>query len=88
VGTPPALAAPPGEFSPPLGAATTTVQINGTGFDAPGLEVRFGTTVAPGPVVTPTTIQVGVPAGPPGPVTITVHTDFGEVTSVGSFNRI
>ena len=87
-GPPPTLAAPPGEFSPPVGAAPTVVTINGTGFDQPGLELRFGTSVAANPIVTATTIKVPVPAGPPAALRITVRTDFGEVTSTASFNRL
>ena len=85
-GAPPVLAAPPGEFSPPLGAAGTAVQIAGTHFDGPNLAVSFGATVATVTASTATSITTTVPAGAPaGGVKLTVSTQFGTDTSINNF---
>lgn len=84
-GSPPALAAPPGEFTPPLGGAGTTVQIAGTHFDGPNLTVAFGTVEAVISASTATSITVTVPTGVTGGAHLTVTTDFGTDTSVNAF---
>jgi hypothetical protein len=87
-GSPPTLAAPPGEFSPPLGASGTTVTIAGTGFDAPQLAVRFGTIAATVSAFTTTSVTAKVPPAATGPLRITVSTQFGTVTSINNFTAL
>lgn len=84
-GSPPVLAAPPGEFAPPLGAPGTAVQIAGSGFDGPNLAVTFAGTAATVTASTATSISATVPAIPSGPAAITVSTDFGSDTTVNNF---
>lgn len=84
-GSPPVLAAPPGEFNPPLGAPGTAVQVAGSNFDGPNLAVAFAGTPATITASDATSISVTVPAMTSGPAAISVTTDFGSDTTVNNF---
>ena len=88
----PVLGTPGAQFSPRLGSSGTPVMLAGSGFDTPGLKVRFGTVDAQPPdAVTATSIRVKVPAGVLAAdptsrhVAITVSTAGGSATSVDTF---
>lgn len=84
----PAFADPGGQFSPAGGTAGATIVVNGFNFNAPGLQVRFGSTNATiSGTPTNTRASVIVPAGlvPGGgtsaDVQVTVTTSAGTVVS-------
>lgn len=82
----PAFDPPPNEFAPNLGGAGTDVTLSGKNFNIGTPRVFFGTAEA-ALVGTPTadTIVAAVPAGPSGPVKITVITDSGTATTIQDF---
>ncbi len=82
----PTFAASPNQFSPKLGEAGTPVTLFGNNFNVGTPQVLFGA-VAATAVGSPsaTEIETTVPVAPAGPVTITVTTDGGSVTSDDQF---
>ncbi|HVO83849.1 MAG TPA: IPT/TIG domain-containing protein, partial [Syntrophobacteria bacterium] len=83
-------------FTPRSGFVGTAVSINGTNFnvDSPTPpQVFFGTFAAVVTTFTATSIQVTVPAGGPGTVSLRVRTSGGEISSADlvpavSFNML
>lgn len=84
-GNPPEFDPSPNQFSPKVGSANQAVTLSGSNFDGPNLQVEFGGFSATVDSVTATQIVARVPAGPAGPVQITVTTDHGSVTSDDNF---
>jgi hypothetical protein len=76
----------PNQFNPKLGLPNTSVTLFGNGFNVGSAKVFFGATVAT-LVGTPTATQIvaAVPTMATGPVTITVQTGGGQVTSSDTF---
>jgi hypothetical protein len=82
----PQFNASPGQFSPKLGTAGTTVTLYGKNFNIGTVVVRFGTIAAAlAAAPTPTEITAIVPGGVSGPVKVSVETSGGTAVSVDNF---
>lgn len=84
-GAPPEFAPSPNQFSPKVGGVNQAVTLSGNNFDGPNLQVEFAGFNATVDSITATEIVVRVPAGPVGPVKITVTTNHGSATSDDNF---
>ncbi len=83
----PAFAAPGAQFAPKLGPANQPVNLSGTNFDQPGLQVTIGGVACPlNGVVTAISIPIKIPVGVvPGPKPFIVTTVGGTKTSTDLF---